>query len=113
VDPFAQALDAIFVAPGSTAAIYSPVDGEPFGIRVIRSQPDETVSFGSGQVILETNIFQIRRSDVAHPDREDRVILGGELVDGEILGGDPFKLSGEPMLDTEGLTWTVGASPLE
>ncbi|OWK29205.1 head-tail joining protein [Sphingomonas dokdonensis] len=109
-DPFAAALDALFEMPGSAAAVYQPIAGTPpFPIRVIRAQPDE---LGPRGVIQATNHFDIRRSDVAHPQRGDVVAIGGAIQAGAITGGEMFELIGTPMSDVEGLTWTIGADQL-
>lgn len=102
MDPFAVALDAQFFAPGSSEAVYIPVSGPPPAdpIRVIRSQPDEEVRFGDGSVIQGTNLFLIRRSEVAAPQK------GGKIIS----DGATFTLRGEAMLDVEGLTWRMGAT---
>ncbi len=99
MDPFAAALDALFNAPGSAAAVYVPVDGFPTDIRVIRSQPDVNTSFGDSQIIQATNVFEIRRSEVAAPTHGGRLMIGDEI----------FAIQGDGRLDVEGLTWTIGA----
>lgn len=111
MDPFAAALDALFNAPGSAAAVYVPTEGAPVAVRAIRSQPDALTSFGDGQVILATNIIEVRKSEVPHPDRRGYLAIGGELVDGVVSGGDLFSICEEPRLDAEGLTWTLGVEP--
>jgi RNase P/RNase MRP subunit p29 len=104
MDPFAMALDVLFYAPGSDEAFYTPKGGaeraEP--IRVIRGQPDRAVGFAGQQVIEGTNVFEIRKSDVAVPARGDVVRIGGNR----------FKLLGEAMDDVEGLSSTIGGSPV-
>jgi hypothetical protein len=111
MDPFAAALDALFDAPGSAAAVYVPVEGSPVAVRVIRSQPDALTGFGDGRVIMATNIIEVRKSEVSYPDRRDYLAIGGDLVDGVVSGGDLFSISEEPRLDVEGLTWTLGVEP--
>ena len=102
MDPFAAALDVLFFAPGSSEAFYTPTGGaeRPNPIRVIRGQPDKAVGFGEQQVIEGTNVFEIRKSDVAEP-------VKGSLVR---IAEAKFKLLGEAMLDVEGMTWTIGGS---
>jgi hypothetical protein len=104
VDPFAAALDVLFFAPGSSEAFYTPRGGaeRPNPIRVIRGQPDKAVGFGAQQVIEGTNVFEIRKSDVAEPEK-------GSIVR---IGTARFKLLGEPMTDVEGLSTTIGGSPV-
>lgn len=109
-DPFAAALDAMFFAPGSAAAVYQPIDGSaPFPVRVIRGQPDE---LGPRNTVQATNVFDLRRSEVLRPVHGDTIAIGGEIVAGAITGGEMFELIGTPMLDVEGITWTIGGDPL-
>ena len=103
-DPHTAALDALFHAPGSAAALYTP-PGEPQlddPIRVIRSQPDQDVTFGGSRTVQGTNVFEIRVSDVAKPAKD------GLLQ----LGSTDFRLLGDAMLDVEGLTHAIGAEEL-
>jgi hypothetical protein len=104
MDPFAMALDVLFYAPGSEEAFYTPKGGAErvAPIRVIRGQPDKSVGFGGGQVIEGTNVFEIRKSDVSAPSN-------GDIV--RILT-TRFKLLGQAMGDVEGLSTTIGGSPL-
>jgi hypothetical protein len=103
MDPFALALDALFSAPGSKEVTYYPKDGPGrAGVRVIFGQPDKAVGFGEQQIIEGTNVFEIRVSDVSMPAKGDIVVIGDVT----------YKLLGEPMLDVEGLTWTIGGSPV-
>ncbi len=104
MDPFAAALDVLFFAPGSSEAFYTPKGGseQPAPVRVIRGQPDKAVGFGEQQVIEGTNVFEIRKSDVTEP-------VKGSLIR---IGDVRFKLLGEAMLDVEGMTWTIGGSPV-
>ena len=109
-DPFAAALDPMFFAPGTAAAVYQPGDGSPpFPVRIIRSRPDE---MGPRNTVQAANVFDIRRSDVPQPLHGDFVAIEGEIVDGAITGGEMFELIGTAMSDVEGLTWTIGAEPL-
>jgi len=104
VDPFAAALDVLFFAPGSSEAFYTPKGGaeRPTPIRVIRGQPDRSVGFGSQQVIEGTNVFEIRKSDVPEPET-------GAFIR---IGDARYKLLGQPMVDLEGLSNTIGGSPV-
>ncbi len=111
-DPFALALDAMFMAPGSDAAVYQPLEGAPREIRVIRSAPDRTTGFGGGQIINESTALEIRVIDVAQPERGAFVIIGGVLDNGAVSGGEIFELFGDPILDLERLGWTCGAEPV-
>lgn len=100
MDPFAAALDALFNAPGSSAAIFTAyATNEPQPIRVIHGRPDKTVGFGDGQIVEGTNIFEVRLSDVPEPERDDTIEMGERT----------YRLVGEAIVDVEGLSWTMGA----
>ncbi len=117
-DPFALALDALFMAPGSASAIYQPAGGSPVSIRVIRSAPDRETQFGQGRVINNAGtFFELRRSEVADPQDGDSIVIEGSIVDGQIVivdgqivGGEAFTLFGDPVLDLERIGWTCGAN---
>lgn len=107
--PLAAALDAIFNAPGSAAAVYQPADGAPpFPVRVIRGQPDE---LGARGTVSAANVLDLRKSEVPDPRHGDFIAIGGEIVNGAITGGELLEIYGQARLDVEGLTWTVGAEP--
>ncbi len=99
MDPFAAALDALFNAPGSAAAVYVPQGGDPVPVRVIRSQPDTSANYQQARIVQEANSFDMRRSEVPAPASGDRLTVDG----------DTFEILGDPMLDVEGLTWVCGA----
>lgn len=110
-DPFALALDALFMAPGSAAAIFQPADGVPVEIRVIRSAPDRETPFGQGRVINNAGtFFELRRSEVPDPQDGDFIVIDGAIVDGQVVGGEAFTLFGDPVLDLERIGWTCGAN---
>ena len=102
MDPFALALDAIFNAPGSLDAVFTPVDGASVPIRVIRSQPDQLQRFAGTQIFSQSDVFEIRGSDVANPVEGDMVQLG-DLA---------FAISMPPIGDVEGLSWTCVTEPV-
>jgi hypothetical protein len=105
MDSFAAALDALFNAPGSAAAVYRPADGTaPFPIRIIRGQPDE---LGPRNLVQATNVLDLRRSEVPNPVGGNGHSIRGDVV--AIVDGAKLELIGTPMLDVEGLTWTIGA----
>lgn len=108
-DPFVAALDALFSAPGSAAAVYQPINGTPpFPIRLIRAQPDE---LGPRNIVQATNVLDLRQFEVPRPVHGDVVAIGGVIEGGAVIGGEKFTLIGTPMSDVEGLTWTIGAEP--
>ena len=99
MDSFAAALEALFNAPGSAAAVYISADRYPLDIRVIRSQPDVEAAYGTTRSIQAANMFEIRKSDVGCPAPGDRLLIGDTV----------YEILGDAMLDVEGLTWSCGA----
>ena len=110
-DPFATALDALFNAPGSVAAVYYPTIGRPVAVRLIRSQPDEISRYGDAQIIQATNVFQVRRSEIDEPVTRAIIMPGATIVDCVVQGDEQLLIRGDAQLDVEGLTWTFGAEP--
>lgn len=106
MDPFAAALDAQFNAPGSAAAVYLPLEGEPVPIRVIRSRPTEETPVSGMLVLADSNIVLIRRSEVAEPQQRAYISIGATIVDDVVTDGILFEVLAEAKLDVEGLTWT-------
>lgn len=101
-DPFVVALDALYGSSMATTADYTPVAGPPRSVRVIRSQPTVDTGFGSGGGMLQdTNVIEVRRSEIAQPATGDRFFLDAGT----------FRLDGAPMLDVEGLQWRFGVVP--
>lgn len=103
-----MALDAQFNAPGSMAAVYSDAQVAISTVRIIMSQPDQTVGFGSGRVILATSIVQVRRSEVAQPQVDDVFMISDPTTP---LDGTQYRVISDPMQDVEGMTWSCSAEP--
>lgn len=99
-DPFAAALASLHSAAGSVAAVYTPVIGSPVSIRVIRHQPSDVLSVGTGHVTVDGSTFVLRKVDVALPAKGDTLTIGSEVL--TVLAA--------PSLDAEGLSWTVQAA---
>jgi hypothetical protein len=109
MDPFADALDAIFTAHGSLSAIYIPAAGDIASVRTIRDQKTEEVVFGSRDAPVEANLLLLRRSQVERPAAGDQIQVGNFVA---VVPTDPlFVIMGEPWLDTEGLTWSCEMRP--
>ena len=109
-DPFQAALEAMFEAPGSSRVLVETVSGQFFDTRTIRQQPDQRVGFGSTDIVMASNQFMLMRSAVFAPTEGDRLQLLTD--DGGIRAGMMFEVTSEPMLDSEGLTWTADAEPV-
>lgn len=103
-DPFVTALIALFNAPGSAAAVYTPKAGPAFDTRVICSSPDQEQPFGDGKLILPGVEVQLLREWVPAPADGDLVAI---LRDGIVLR--TLVLRGEPLGDVEQLSWTMSA----
>lgn len=110
-DPFAAGLDVLFSAACSAAAVYQPQDGAPRMVQVISSRPSDDMRVGTATIIVATAIFELRRAEVDRPQHGDRLGLGAIIIEGETVGGEWFELSGEPLLDVENLTWSIGGEP--
>ena len=96
-DPFATALGVLMGAPGTVAVIYN---GGTSPIRVIRHQPSELAHSPLGSMVLDGNSFVIAVADVAMPARGDTMLVNGETL----------TVLADPMLDAEGISWTVQAA---
>lgn len=103
-DPFAAALDVLFTGPASEGADYIAKATAPAAkpVRVIRGRPDQDSVFGEQRVVMATNRFEIRLSEIASPAKGDVV---------EIASGR-FVLQSGSELDLEGLTWFCPAEPI-
>lgn len=99
-----MAIDAQFRAPGSVAADYRAGGGvlPPAAVRIIRSRPDRIERFAGFQIDVQTETFEVRRSDVARP-------VVGDVID---FGTERFEVSVEPQIDVEGLSWIMLAEPV-
>jgi hypothetical protein len=104
----AAALDALFNAPGSAAADYDD-GGVITPIRVILSQPDVLANGGAAQIVTETMIIDIRKSEVLAPAYMATVRIGMRDDDGVLEVSSTYQLIDEPVGDVEGLTWSCGA----
>lgn len=106
-DPFATALGALFSAPGSVAATYTSIGGQPVPLRVIWAQGSADGGSRSDRTVLDTNMFDIMRSDVETPLR-GAIIAFADPRSGASL---KFKINGAPILDVEGISWACPAEP--
>lgn len=95
MDPFAAALDALFNAPGSAAAVYVSPSGEQSEIRVIERQRVATEGTVRPRPVSLGKVFDVRVSDVAAPEVGAVFLLGDRIL----------VLTLPPELDAEGLTW--------
>ncbi len=110
MDPFTMALDALFNAPGSMAAVYTPVGGVPTAVRTIRSQPYATARFGEGELIQATNLFLLRRTETVRGVPVSIEPDEGDLI---VVEAGTFAITSDVRLDLEGLSWSCGAEPVQ
>lgn len=113
-DPFASALDVLFRAPGSEAAVHISVHGiRTEGLRIIRGRADRAIRYGDGQVVSGTHLIELRQADLTEIHDGDQMLTG--LIDdaGAFQQTGEYVLTGEPMSDAEALTWTIGAEPVD
>ena len=100
---FAAATNVLFADPHlARDAVYRPGgvgDGVP--VRVMRRQPDRIEGFGETRIASSTTVLDVRVSEVAEPMAGDTLVLDGRTV----------VVQGTPILDAEGLVWTVDTRP--
>lgn len=106
--PFAAAIDAIFEGPLGTDALYVPAAGVPVPVRVLRKSPDERIDFRPTEVAAETNVFELRVSEVPAPRKGDRLEMGAGGP-----GAEAFEIQAKPTRDDpDRLVWTLDTRPL-
>jgi hypothetical protein len=98
---FAGAVDATFAAFGIDA-VYTPVGGEAVPVRVIARRPDTIVGFGETRILAETATFEVRASEVANPQPDDQLTVGGDTL---VIQGEPERR------DPNRLVWTLDVRP--
>lgn len=112
-DPFASALDAIFHGPGSEAAEISTIYGQHIvDVRIIRSRADREARFGDGQMVAASCTVDIRRSQAPELNDGDRLLVG-TIIGEAFVPAEELVLTGQPVSDVEGMTWTVGYEAVE
>jgi hypothetical protein len=103
VSAFAAATDVLFADPHlARDAVYRPGGtGDGIPVRVMRRQPDRVEGFGETRIASSTTMLDVRVSEVAEPVAGDTLALDGKTV----------VVQGAPILDAEGLVWTVDTRP--
>jgi hypothetical protein len=71
-------------------------------VRVIARLPDTIVGFGETRIHAETASFELRASEVAGPQPDDHLAVGGETF---IVQGEPERR------DPDRLAWTLDIRP--
>jgi hypothetical protein len=103
VTAFAAATDVLFADPHlARDAVYRSAgadDGIP--VRAMLRQPDRVESFGETRLASSTTVLDVRLSDIEEPVAGDTLALDGRTV----------VVQGTPLLDAEGLVWTLDTRP--
>ena len=112
-DPFATALEGIYASPIAKTAVYDDGENDLREIRVIISKTIVDRQYGRVATVRPALSVEIQRSDVAEPVTGAIIIVGARLRDGVPTDGDEYALTGEPIVDAEGLsfTCTIEAQP--
>ncbi|MEJ2446205.1 MAG: hypothetical protein P8Y42_22600 [Exilibacterium sp.] len=95
---FAKAIDSLFIQLGREA-VYRPVEGTPFPIRVIARRPEKVFDLGEGRIHAEDPQLEFRVSEVASPSRGEHIEFD------ELL----YRIEAEPRLELHHLVWVVDA----
>ena len=100
---FAAATDVLFADPHlARDAVYRPGGvGDGIPVRVMRRQPDRIEGFGETRIASSTTVLDVRVSEVPEPAAGDTVELDGRSV----------VVQGTPILDAEGLVYTLDTRP--
>jgi len=75
--------------------------GDGTGVRIIRTAPDKAARFGQSHLVVATDVFDVRRSEVAAAAEGDTATLACGTV---------LTVIGTPMLDEERLNFTCEAN---
>ena len=97
------ATDVLFADPHlARDVVYRPGGvGDGIPVRVMRRQPDRIESFRETRLASSTTVLDVRVSEVSEPAAGDTVDLDDRTV----------VVQGTPLLDAEGLVWTVDTRP--
>ena len=100
---FAAATDVLFADPHlARDAVYRPGGtGDGIPVRVMRRQPDRIEGFGETRLASSTTVLDVRVSEIAEP-------VAGDMLD---LDGRTVVVQGTPLLDAEGLVWSLDTRP--
>ena len=100
---FTAATDVLFADPHlAQDAVYRPAGaGDGIPVRVMLRRPDRVESFGETRIASSTTMLDVRVSEVAEPAAGDTLAVDGRTV----------VIQGTPLLDAEGLIWTVDTRP--
>jgi hypothetical protein len=103
VSAFAAATDVLFADPHlARDAVYRPGGaGDGIAVRVMHRQPDRIEGFGETRIASSTTMLDLRVSEIAGPVAGDTLEVDGRTV----------VVQGTPLLDAEGLVWSLDTRP--
>ena len=99
---FTSMIAALFADPVlSKPAVYQPLTGSAFTLRVMAKQPDALTGFGEAHIHSETALFDVQTAEVVQPMVGDRLTVDGST----------FIVQSEPTADRDRLIWTLNTRP--
>jgi hypothetical protein len=103
VTAFAAATDVLFADPHlARDAVYRPAGaGDGIAVRVMVLRPDRVESFGEARLASSTTMLDVRAGEVSAPAAGDTLEVDGRTV----------VVQSTPLLDAEGLVWTLDTRP--
>jgi hypothetical protein len=103
VSAFAAATDVLFADPHlARDAVYRPGGvGDGIPVRVMLRRPDRIEGFGEARIASSTTVLDVRISEIAEPVAGDKLALDGRTV----------VVQGTPIIDAEGLVYTLDTRP--
>jgi hypothetical protein len=103
VTAFAAATDVLFADPHlARDAVYQPSgSGDGIPVRVMLRRPDRIESFGETRLASSTTMLDLRANEIPEPAAGDTLALDGRTV----------VVQGTPLLDAEGLVWSLDTRP--
>jgi hypothetical protein len=103
VSALKAATDVLFADPHlARDAVYRPAGaGDGIPVRVMLRRPDRIEGFGETRIASSTTMLDVRVSEISEPAAGDTLELDGRTV----------VVQGTPILDAEGLVYTVDTRP--
>ena len=101
---FRAAMDRMFRDPHMSVAATHRAGGAGDGtpVRVIKRAPDRLASFGDGRFVAESVLIDVRISEVSDLEPGDTFEIGATI----------YEVRGEPVRDSQRLTWAAEARAL-
>lgn len=95
-------MDVLFEDPNMAVdAVYITDAGAISRVRVMRHSTDPEIRALGSRIAADPNVFEVRASEVSKPGAGDQLRLGSDF----------FDVQGKPVLDSEGLVWTLDTRP--